>query len=198
MSPGPSRSAAATIACEELWSLNDEAPTHAPGAMPVMPKVLRSPLTSPSTAVPWLTKPTSVVPVPATTPPWLASRSSWVNRQPHSQSMTHACAPAAGHGPGVAGVDAAGRGLEVALPGRQVRRRRRRAGRRRGHGVGSPSSATAWLLPLSRSLLLGHPLLGDGHRRLGRGLDVGGVDHGIGGQLLGQRAEPLVWRADAR
>ena len=51
MSPADSLSAAALIALDDDWSLNDEALMTAPGAIPVTPKPLASPLTTPSTAV---------------------------------------------------------------------------------------------------------------------------------------------------
>ncbi|WP_199224480.1 hypothetical protein [Serinibacter arcticus] len=70
--------------------MNDDALMTASGAMPVTPRALTSPEISPSTAVPWSV---SVLGVPATTPPWLARRSSCVKRQPHSQSITRTPAP---------------------------------------------------------------------------------------------------------
>ncbi len=83
MSPALSRSAAARIVAA-LGPENADALMMASGQMPVTPRAFRSPLISPRTAVPWLV---SVLPVPKTMPPWLPVRSSWENRQPHSQSM---------------------------------------------------------------------------------------------------------------
>ncbi len=89
MSPAPSLSAALRIVAA-VGPEKAAARMNASGQIPVMPNAFRSPLISPMTAVPWLV---SVLAVPTTTPPCPTLRSSWSNRQPHSQSMMLTPAP---------------------------------------------------------------------------------------------------------
>jgi hypothetical protein len=65
----------------------------ASGVIPVTPNALRSAPITPTTAVPWLRHPRSVLWVPPTTPPWFRRRSSCVNRHAPSMSITRTPAP---------------------------------------------------------------------------------------------------------
>ena len=182
MSPARRRDAAWLMAAAEPMPPCATALTIASDEMPTMPTVLTSPLNSPRTAVPWFVQSTPGDRRPADHAA-LVLRQVFVGEAPVALDVDDAdvAAAAARLRPRPARIDAARRGVEIDLSGREVGGGRRRIGFRRRHIVHANFDMDA-----------------RGGRGFARRLDVGGLHRVVFEEFLGKRIKTLVGRVDMK